>query len=323
MVNDDFPSGHHPPSYYADPETDPLEFEVSQVEEPAGGRVPRFDHFTDDAVILYLRDIRQKKLLSAREEKEVAGKIELGDKAARERMIVSNLRLVVRMAKRYMNRGMSFLDLVGEGNLGLIKAVDRFKLSKECRFSTYATWWIRQSIERALMNQRRTVRLPTNVIEGISKMARATRDLVRGLNREPTIKELADRLELEVPQVCQLQLLMQTAYSMDNSVDDSGFHPGDSIEENSSVSPVDFFEDLNRFELVSELFDTLSSVEKRVLTLRFGLDDNEPQTLAAIGKGFGVTRERIRQIEAKSLEKLRQCLEKTSVLATAPYDEVA
>jgi RNA polymerase primary sigma factor len=318
MVDGDFYSGPQPLCIDDDPETGSLELDEPQVQEHTEP-----DHFADDAVILYLRDIRQKKLLSAREEREVAGKIERGDRAARECMIVSNLRLVVKIAKRYMNRGMSFLDLVGEGNLGLIKAVDRFKLSKECRFSTYATWWIRQTIERALSNQPRTVRLPMNVIEGISKMTRSTRELVRELNREPTIKELADSLGLKVPQVRKLKLLEQKSYSIDKLVDDSEFCLGETIEDVSNVSPIEFFEDLNRFELVSGMFETLTDIEKKVLKLRFGLEDNEPQTLDAIGKSLGVTRERIRQIEAKALQKLRQSLEVSSGLAAAAYAEVA
>ena len=267
---------------------------------------------SDDAVKLYLREIQKTKLLTADEEKELAARVDLGDMTARDRMIVSNLRLVVMMTKRYLNRGLPFLDLVEEGNLGLIKAVDRFKISKECRFSTYATWWIRQSIERAIVNQSRTIRLPVHVSEELGKMARVNRNLVRKLNREPTIKEVADSLDADVAHVRKLIALLKKTYSIEQPMGGTELSLADIIEDTSYVSPIKLFEDLNNYEQVSKRFETLTDAEKRILTLRFGLDDEEPQTLDTIGKSFGVTRERIRQVEAKALGKLRTLVE-TSV----------
>ena len=281
-------------------EADPAEVE----EESKTSLIETFE----DAAKLYLREIHRNKLLTADEEKELAARIDLGDKAARAQMIVSNLRLVVKMAKRYMNRGLPFLDLIEEGNLGLIKAVDRFKLSKECRFSTYASWWIRQSIERSLVNQSRTIRLPVHVSDLIGKMIRATRQLVRELNREPTIQEVADSLGVELCQVRRLMVLLKKTFSIDQPMGDTDFCLGDTIEDTLNLSPAEMIENINKFELVSKWFETLSVTEKRILTLRFGLNDKAPQTLDTIGRSYGVTRERIRQIEAKSLEKLRACL---------------
>ena len=274
-------------------------------------KVPEVEHF-DDAIKLYLREIQKTKLLSADEEKELAARIAKGEKAARDKMIESNLRLVVKIAKRYINRGLPFLDLIEEGNMGLIKAVERFKLSKECRFSTYATWWIRQSIERALVNQSRTIRLPVHVSDDINKMLRVTRDLGREMNREPSIKEVSIGMETSIPYVRRLMVLIKKTYSIDRMMgENSDYSLSDSIEDTSTVSPVELLENLNSYELIAEWFATLTDSEQKILTLRFGLDDKEPQTLDTIGRSFGVTRERIRQIESKSLEKLRRLLEET------------
>ena len=231
-------------------------------------------------------------------------------------MIVANLRLVVKNAKRYLNRGLPFLDLVEEGNLGLIKAVDRFKLSKECRFSTYATWWIRQSIERALVNQSRTIRLPVHVSDQLGRMARASRELIRTLNREPTNQEVADSLGMELPHLRRLMVLLKKTYSIEQPMGDSDYSLSDSIEDTTNLSPAEQLENLSRYELVTRWFGTLSGSEKKILILRFGLNDENPQTLETIGRSFGVTRERIRQIEVQSLEKIRTCLmEEESLLA--------
>jgi RNA polymerase primary sigma factor len=272
-------------------------------------QVPDVEHF-DDAIKLYLREVQHSKLLSADEEKELAVRIAAGDKSARDRMIECNLRLVIKIAKRYMNRGLPFLDLIEEGNLGLIKAVGRFKLSKECRFSTYGTWWIRQSIERAIVNQSRTVRLPVHITDDINKMLRVNRGLVRKMNREPSLKEVSTEMEVNIPYVRRLMVLLKKTYSLDRPMgENSDYSISDTIEDSSTVSPAELSENLNRYELISACFDTLSANEKRILTLRFGLDDKEPQTLDTIGRIFGVTRERIRQIEAKSLLKLRKLVE--------------
>ena len=282
-------------------------------DEPAEVKTVALERF-DDAIKLYLREVRKTKLLTADEEKELVGRIERGDKAARDRMIVSNLRLVLMIAKRYINRGLPFLDLIEEGNMGLIKAVDRFKLSKECRFSTYATWWIRQSVERALTNQVRTVRLPAQVSDNIIKMHRVTRELVQKMNREPSLKEIADSLGVDVAYVRKLLVLLRKTYSIEHPMgDNDDYFLSDNIEDTSTVSPAELLEDLDRYELVSKWFETLSKIEKKVLTLRFGLDDKEPQTLDSIGRSFGLTRERIRQIEAQSLGKLRR-LQETAMI---------
>ena len=284
------------------------------------------EHFDDDAVKLYLCEIRKHQLLGADLEKELALKMSQGDRGARDRMIVSNLRLVVKIAKRYLNRGLPLLDLIEEGNVGLIKAVDRFKLSKECRFSTYATWWIRQSIERALINQVRTIRLPVHVSDQISKMFRVNRTLELQLNREPSVKEVADALAVTVQQVRNLLVVLKKTYSIEQPMGEMGdFLLTDTIRDTSTVPPTELLENLNDFELIMNLVETLSDAEKKILTLRFGLNDHPPQTLDTIGRGFGVTRERIRQIEAKSLDKLRMMIEAIEVTcrenregATAP-----
>jgi RNA polymerase primary sigma factor len=274
-------------------------------------RIPDIEHF-DDAIKLYLREVQKSKLLSADEEKELAQRIDRGDKSARDRMIECNLRLVIKIAKRYMNRGLPFLDLIEEGNLGLIKAVGRFKLSKECRFSTYATWWIRQSIERAIVNQSRTIRLPVHVTDDINKMLRVNRGLVRKMSREPSVKEVSVEMEVNIPYVRRLMVLLKKTYSIDRPMgENSDYSISDIIEDTSTVSPADLSENLNRYDLIAACFNTLSASEKKILTLRFGLDDKEPQTLETIGRIFGVTRERIRQIEAKSLVKLRKLVEVT------------
>jgi RNA polymerase primary sigma factor len=294
---------------------EPAEPEPEEEAEEEEVKAAVVEH-SDDAIKLYLREIQKTKLLTAADERELAAKIDLGDKAARDRMIVSNLRLVVKNAKRYLNRGLPFLDLIEEGNLGLIKAVDRFKLSKECRFSTYATWWIRQSIERALVNQSRTIRLPVHVSDEIGKMIRMNRELVRKLNREPSIKEVADSLEWDVTHVRRLMVLVKKTYSIEQPMgENSDYFLMDAIEDTSNVSPELLLEDLNKFELVSRWLEDLTDVERKILTLRFGLEDKAPQTLDTIGKLFGVTRERIRQIESKALGKLRAIMETTDSAA--------
>ena len=290
-----------------EPEPDALEFEEEIEEEEV--KVPIVEHF-DDAIKLYLREIQKTKLLSADDEKDLASRIAKGDKTARDKMIESNLRLVVKIAKRYINRGLPFLDLIEEGNMGLIKAVERFKLSKECRFSTYATWWIRQSIERALVNQSRTIRLPVHVSDDINKMLRITRELVQKMNREPSVKEVATEMNVSLVYVRRLMVLLKKTYSIERPMgENNDYFLIDTIEDTSTISPAILLEDINKYEMISKWFATLSESEQKILTLRFGLDDKEPQTLDTIGRSFGVTRERIRQIEAKSLEKLRKIVE--------------
>ena len=273
-------------------------------------KAPDDDVYFDDAIKLYLRDIQKTKLLTAEDERELATRILTGDKAARDRMIESNLRLVVKIAKRYINRGLPFLDLIEEGNLGLIKAVERFKISKECRFSTYATWWIRQSIERALINQSRTIRLPVHVSDDINRMLRFSRDLMHKLNREPSIKEVSDAMNVEQGHIRRLMVLLKKTYSIERPMgENSDYFLIDTIEDTSTVQPSVLVEEVNKFERITKSLEQLSDNERKILMLRFGLEDKEPQTLDTIGRSFGVTRERIRQIEAKSLEKLRKMTE--------------
>jgi RNA polymerase primary sigma factor len=279
--------------------------------EEDGIQAAETEHF-DDAIKLYLREIQKSKLLTADDERELASRIAKGDKSARDKMIESNLRLVVKIAKRYINRGLPLLDLIEEGNMGLIKAVERFKISKECRFSTYATWWIRQSIERALVNQSRTVRLPVHVSDDINKMLRISRELVQKMDREPAVKEVASEMDVNPAYVRKLMVLLKKTFSIERPMgENSDYFLLDTIEDTSTVSPADLLENTNRYDVVNTWFETLSDNEKTILTLRFGLDDKEPQTLDTIGRSFGVTRERIRQIEAKALEKLRTSIEST------------
>ena len=268
-----------------------------------------YEDFAMDAIKLYLKDIQKTNLLTAEEERALARRIDDGDMAARDHMIESNLRLVVKIAKRYMNRGLPFLDLIEEGNLGLIKAVERFKLSKECRFSTYATWWIRQSIERALVNQSRTIRLPVHVSDDINKLIKITRELVRVYNREPQIKEVAEAMGVEPAYVRRLMVLLKKTFSIEHPMgENSDYSLIDTIEDTTVVNPLELAEWLNKYKIIADLLATLNDNEKEIIALRFGLDDRDPQTLDTIGRQFGVTRERIRQIEAKSLEKLRTLL---------------
>jgi RNA polymerase primary sigma factor len=290
-----------------EPDCEALIAEEALEPEAEDAKIAEDDEYFDDAIKIYLRDIQKTKLLTADDERELANRISEGDKSARDRMIESNLRLVVKIAKRYINRGLPFLDLIEEGNLGLIKAVERFKISKECRFSTYATWWIRQSIERALVNQSRTIRLPVHVSDDINKMLRFSRGLMHKLNREPSVAEISDAMNIEQAYIRRLMTLLKRTYSIERPMgENSDYFLSDTIEDTSTVLPSELLENLNKYDHVTEWFGTLSETEKSILTLRFGLDDAEPQTLDTIGKQFGVTRERIRQIESKAIEKLRK-----------------
>jgi RNA polymerase primary sigma factor len=289
-----------------EPEAFPDEEPVTDEEGQEGLPLVEMEHF-DDAIKIYLRDIQRTPLLTAELERELALRVEKGDQAARNKMIESNLRLVVKIAKRYINRGLPFLDLIEEGNLGLIKAVERFSLAKECRFSTYATWWIRQSIERSLVNQARTIRLPVHVSDDISRMLRIARGLSQELHREPGVDEIAAGMNAKPQYVRRLMTLLRRTCSMETPIGDGNdYFLIDTIEDNSLVSPALLLENVNRYELISRHFDGLTESEQKILTLRFGLNDNDPQTLDTIGHQFGVTRERIRQIESKTLEKLRK-----------------
>jgi RNA polymerase primary sigma factor len=261
----------------------------------------------DDAIKIYLRDIQRTPLLTAESEKEVALLIEQGDKAARNKMIESNLRLVVKIAKYYINRGLPFLDLIAEGNFGLMKAVDKFDLVKECRFSTFATWWIRQAIERAIVNQAPTIRLPVHVSDNTSRMSKIMRNLSQTLQRDPSDHEIAEAMDVKVAYVRRLMTLRKRTCSLETPIgDDPNILLMETIEDTSMTSPSDQIENMANYDKIIGFFIKLSKSEQTVLISRFGLNDKEPQTLEVIGQKLGVTRERIRQIEAKSLEKLRK-----------------
>ena len=261
---------------------------------------------SDDPVKLYLKEIGNYPLLTMEQEIELAKRIEEGDNSAKKALAESNLRLVVSIAKRYVGRGLSFLDLIQEGNLGLIKAVDKFNYSKGFKFSTYATWWIRQSITRSIADQSRTIRIPVHMSEVINKTYRVSRTLLQELGREPTEQELADRLDMPIEKVREILKVSSDPISLDTPIgeeDDS--HLGDFIKDDTIVGPEDAAAYSMLQEQIGKLLSTLTEREKRVLTLRFGLDDGRTRTLEEVGKEFNVTRERIRQIEAKALRKLR------------------
>ncbi|HWT26449.1 MAG TPA: RNA polymerase sigma factor RpoD [Mobilitalea sp.] len=261
---------------------------------------------SDDPVHLYLKEIGNYPLLSLADEIELAKKIEQGDENARKLLAESNLRLVVSIAKRYVGRGLSFLDLIQEGNLGLIKAVEKFDYTKGYKFSTYATWWIRQAITRSIADQSRTIRIPVHMSEVINKTYRVSRNLLQTLGREPSEQELADALNLPIEKVREILKVSADPISLDTPIgeeDDS--HLGDFIRDDTVMGPEDAASYSLLRDQITKLLDTLTEREQRVLILRFGLKDGRSRTLEEVGKEFNVTRERIRQIEAKALRKLR------------------
>ncbi|MDN4620514.1 RNA polymerase sigma factor RpoD [Paenibacillus sp. PsM32] len=260
----------------------------------------------NDPVRMYLKEIGRVPLLSADNEVELAKRIEDGDEEAKRRLAEANLRLVVSIAKRYVGRGMLFLDLIQEGNMGLIKAVEKFDHTKGYKFSTYATWWIRQAITRAIADQARTIRIPVHMVETINKLIRVSRQLLQELGREPTPEEIAAEMELSVEKVREIMKIAQEPVSLETPIgeeDDS--HLGDFIEDQDALAPADAAAYELLKEQLEDVLDTLTEREENVLRLRFGLDDGRTRTLEEVGKVFGVTRERIRQIEAKALRKLR------------------
>ncbi|UVI32154.1 RNA polymerase sigma factor RpoD [Paenibacillus spongiae] len=260
----------------------------------------------NDPVRMYLKEIGRVPLLSADDEVELAKRIEQGDEEAKRRLAEANLRLVVSIAKRYVGRGMLFLDLIQEGNMGLIKAVEKFDHTKGYKFSTYATWWIRQAITRAIADQARTIRIPVHMVETINKLVRVSRQLLQELGREPSPEEIAAEMDLSTEKVREIMKIAQEPVSLETPIgeeDDS--HLGDFIEDQEALAPADAAAYELLKEQLEDVLDTLTEREENVLRLRFGLDDGRTRTLEEVGKVFGVTRERIRQIEAKALRKLR------------------
>jgi RNA polymerase primary sigma factor len=272
------------------------------------------DGSSPDLIKLYLNDLRKSPLLSPEEEKALARRILRGDEGARTRMIESNLRLVVKIAKKYLFRGLPLSDLIEEGNIGLIKAVERFSPAKKSRFSTYAAWWIRQSIERALANQAHIIRLPMHISSDLNKLARVVRSLFNQLKREPSNEEVARVMKLKPDYIEGLKKVVYRTYSIESPIGKgTDYSLKNTIRDQDSDRPISLLENIERFEKVSSWLEQLNEQEKSIIVLRYGLDDGEPQTLQAIGKRFGVTRERVRQVELKALEKLRRILRRKSV----------
>ncbi len=260
----------------------------------------------DDPVRMYLKEIGKVDLLSGEEEAELARRMAKGDRAAKKKLAEANLRLVVSIAKRYVGRGMLFLDLIQEGNLGLIKAVDKFDYTKGYKFSTYATWWIRQAITRAIADQARTIRIPVHMVETINKLVRASRQLVQELGRDPLPEEIAKEVNMPVDKVGEILKIAQEPVSFETPIgEEEDSHLGDFIQDDDAPAPVDAATTILLKEQLLEVLGSLAEREQKVLRLRFGLDDGRARTLEEVGKEFDVTRERIRQIEAKALRKLR------------------
>ena len=260
----------------------------------------------DDPVKMYLKDIGRVTLLSSEEEIELAKKMEEGDQYAKVRLSEANLRLVVSIAKRYVGRGMQFLDLIQEGNLGLMKAVEKFDYRKGYKFSTYATWWIRQAITRAIADQARTIRIPVHMVETINRLVRVSRMLLQKYGREPLPSEIAEEMQIPESRVIEIQKIAQDPVSLETPIgEEEDSHIGDFLEDESAVAPSDTVAFTMLKEQLISVLDTLTPREEKVLRLRYGLDDGRPRTLEEVGKEFNVTRERIRQIEAKALRKLR------------------
>ena len=293
-----------------EPEYDDLVSEDDLTDEDLEITAENVDQFADDSVRLYLREIGKIPLLSNEEEVDLAYRIVKGEKKAKDKMVEANMRLVVSIAKRYSGRGLDFLDLIQEGNTGLLRAVEKFDPDKGFKFSTYATWWIRQAITRAIADQARTIRIPVHMVETINKVLRATRKLTNELNREPSVEEIAKEMGMEPEKVDYVMKIKQDIASLDATVGRDGGDEdsvlGDFIEDEGRVSPEDAAAAQMLKEQIAEILSSLSEREQKVVKLRFGIGGGRPHTLEEVGAEFSVTRERIRQIEAKALSKLRK-----------------
>ncbi len=293
-----------------EPGMDDLEDEEELSDEDLEITVDNVDAFADDSVRLYLREIGKIPLLSPEEELDLAHRVLKGDKKAKDKMVEANMRLVVSIAKRYSGRGLDFLDLIQEGNTGLLRAVEKFDPEKGFKFSTYATWWIRQAITRAIADQARTIRIPVHMVETINKVLRTTRKLTTELNREPTNEEIAKELDMEVDKIEYVMKIKQDIASLDASVgrdgDDEDSVLGDFVEDEDRESPEDSVATKILKEQLAEIISTLSEREQKIIKMRFGIGGDRSHTLEEVGAEFSVTRERIRQIEAKALSKLRK-----------------
>ncbi|WP_265450531.1 RNA polymerase sigma factor RpoD [Clostridium sp. cpc1] len=285
---------------------DDIEDEEDDEEDKGGAITPPKGISVDDPVRMYLKEIGKIPLLKAEEEVELAKRMEEGDEVAKSRLAEANLRLVVSIAKRYVGRGMLFLDLIQEGNLGLMKAVEKFDYKKGYKFSTYATWWIRQAITRAIADQARTIRIPVHMVETINKLMRVSRQLVQELGRDPTPEEIAKEMNMDVEKVRDIMKIAQEPVSLETPIgEEEDSHLGDFIPDDEAQAPAEAATFTLLKEQLLDVLDTLTPREQKVLRLRFGLDDGRARTLEEVGKEFDVTRERIRQIEAKALRKLR------------------
>ncbi len=297
------------PSEFDGPDADELEEEVD-TDEDLLSQEQYFDDASDDSVRLYLREIGKIPLLNAEEELELAQRVVAGEKRAKDKMAEANMRLVVSIAKRYSGRGLDFLDLIQEGNTGLLRAVEKFDPDKGFKFSTYATWWIRQAITRAIADQARTIRIPVHMVETINKLLRTQRRMTQELNREPTIEELAKELEMEPEKVEYVMKIKQDITSLDAGVGRDGDEEDsvlrDFIEDEDSATPEESAASQLLKEQVQAILSTLSDREQKIIKMRFGLETGKSHTLEEVGQEFAVTRERIRQIEAKALAKLRK-----------------
>ena len=311
-ADDDLDEPTLPEDVHTDDPIEPLPDELEETDDwqddESGASQSYLDDISDDSVRLYLREIGKIPLLSAEEELALAKRVVAGDKDAKDKMAEANMRLVVSIAKRYVGRGLDLLDLIQEGNTGLLRAVEKFDPDKGFKFSTYATWWIRQAITRAIADQARTIRIPVHMVETINKLLRTQRRMTQELNREPTIEELAAEMEMEPEKIEYVMKIKQDITSLDANVrdDDDDSVLGDFIEDEEAQSPEEAATTQLLKEQVKDMLSVLTEREQKILKMRFGLEDGKSHTLEEVGQEFSVTRERIRQIEAKALSKLRK-----------------